>query len=107
MGVFFMIMIILHKVIIYPCRWEEGPSMTSGRSSLASLMSPPHLVCPETNPLAHSCPALGDTEQMCNLEPGSHNQLSIGGEIPIMILFFNIVLFDEIMFNLIQVTRFV
>ena len=80
--------------------------MTSGRSSLSSLMSPPHLVCPETNPLAHSCPALGDTEQMCTLEIGIHNQLSRGGDIWIMILFFNIVLFDEIILNPIQVTRF-
>ena len=49
--------------------------------------------------MAHSCPALGDTEQMCNLEPGSHNQLSRGGDIWIIILFFNIVLFDEIILN--------
>ena len=59
-------------------QWEDGPSLTSGRSSLSSLMTPPHLVCPKTNPLPHSCPALGDTEQMCNLEPGSHNQLTEG-----------------------------
>ena len=44
---------------------------------------------------------------MCTLEPGSHNQLSSGGDIRIKILFFNIVLFDEIIFNPIQVTRFV
>ena len=47
-----------------------------------------------------------DTEQMCNLEPGSHNQLSRGGDIRIMILCFNIVLFDDIILNPIQVTRF-
>ena len=58
--------------------WEDAPSLTTGRSSLSALLSPPHLVCPETNPLAHSCPALGDTEQMCTLEPGIHNQLSRG-----------------------------
>ena len=61
-------------------RWQDGPSLTSGRSSLSSLMSPPHLVCPETEPLAHSCPALGDTEQTCTLEPGSHNHLSGGSD---------------------------
>ena len=87
--------------------WEEGPDLKTGRSSLSSLMAPPDLVCPENNPLAHTCPALGDTEQMCNLEPGSHNQLYRGGDIRIMILFFNIVFFDEIILNPIQVTRFV
>ena len=70
-------------------------------------MTSPDLVCPETNPLAHSCPALGDTEQMCNLEPGIHSQLSRGGDIRIMILFFNFDLVDEIILNPIQVTRFV
>ena len=87
-------------------RWEEGPDLLTGRSGHSSLISPPDLVCPETNPLAHSCPALGDTEQMCNLEPGSHNQLSRGGDIRIMMLLFNIVLFDDIILNPIQVTRF-
>ena len=86
--------------------WEEGPDLPTGRSGHSSLMANPDLVCPETNPLAHSCPALGDTEQMCNLEPGSHNQLSRGGDIRIMILCFNIVWFDEIILNPIQVTRF-
>ena len=51
--------------------WEEGPDLPTGRSGLSSLMASPDLVCPETNPLAHSCPALGDIEQMCTLEPGS------------------------------------
>ena len=87
--------------------WEEGLDLQTGRSSLSSLIASPDLVCPETNPLAHSCPALGDTEQMCTLEIGSQNQLSRGGDIQIMILLFNIVLFDEIIFNPIQVTRFV
>ena len=68
-------------------------------------MVSPDLVCPEIEPLAHTCPALGDTEQMCNLEPSSNNQLPKG--IRIMILFFNIVLFNEIILNPIQVTRFV
>ena len=53
--------------------WEERLDLPTGRSSLSSLMASPDLVCPETNPLAHTCPALGDTEQMCNLEPGIHN----------------------------------
>ena len=62
-------------------RWEDGPSMTSGRSSLSSLMAPPHLVCLGTDPPAYSCPAVVSTEQMCNLEPGIHNQLSGGSGI--------------------------
>ena len=89
---------------IYPCRWEEGPSMTSGRSSLSSLMSPPHLVCPGTDPLAHSCPALGDTDQKCALEPGTHNQLSEGSGLLIINIFYNVVWVNDIIFNLIQVT---
>ena len=51
-------------------RWEDGPSLTSGRASPSSVMISPHLVCLETNPLAHSCPLLGDTEQTCTLKPG-------------------------------------
>ena len=109
MGVFFITMIILHKVIIYPCRWEEGPSMTSGRSSLSSLMSPPHLVCPETNPLAHSCPALGDNEQNCTLEPGTVVIITYLEAVTTFILIshIHVAFVHEVTFNPTQVTRFV
>ena len=37
--------------------WEEGPPLSTGRSSFAALMAPPHLVCSEIDlPPAHSCP---------------------------------------------------
>ena len=28
--------------------WEEGPTLSRGRSDFAALMAPPHLVCSET-----------------------------------------------------------
>ena len=37
--------------------WEDGPSLSKGRSNFAALLAPPHLVCSEIDPPAHSCPA--------------------------------------------------
>ena len=107
MGVFYKNDYSSLSDFIYPCRWEEGPSLTSGRSSLSSLMSPPHLVCPETNPLAHSCPALGDTEQTCTLEPGSRDHLSGSSDNFNSDFITHIVFVHEVIFNPTQVTRFV
>ena len=45
--------------------WEEGPVLSTGRSNFAALMAPPHLVCSEMDPLAHSCPAAQNTGQTC------------------------------------------
>ena len=45
--------------------WEEGPALSTGRSNFGALMASPHLVCPEIDPPAHSCPAAQDTGQTC------------------------------------------
>ena len=45
--------------------WQEGPALSTGRSSLGALMAPPHLVCSEINPPAHSCPAAENSGQTC------------------------------------------
>ena len=36
--------------------WEEGPTLSLGRSNFAALMALPRFVCSETNPSDHSCP---------------------------------------------------
>ena len=46
--------------------WEEGPALSTGRSHFGALMAPPHLVCTEIDPPAHSCPAAQNTGQICN-----------------------------------------
>ena len=54
--------------------WEEGPTLSKPRSNFAALMAPPHLVCPEIDPHAHSCPTALNTEQTCvfpSVESGS------------------------------------
>ena len=38
-------------------KWEEGLTLSTGRSNFAALMAPPHLVCAEKTPPAHSCPS--------------------------------------------------
>ena len=50
--------------------WHEGPDLSIERSGLSALMASPRLVCPETKPLGHSCPAVGNPEQMCTGELG-------------------------------------
>ena len=45
--------------------WEEGPELATGRSSFGAIMVRPHLVCLESNPPVHSCPAAGNTNQTC------------------------------------------
>ena len=45
--------------------WEEGPPLSTGRSTFAALMAPPHLVCSEVDLPAHSCPASQNTGQTC------------------------------------------
>ena len=59
--------------------WEEGPALSRGRSNFAALMAPPHLVCSEIDPPAHSCPAAQNTGQTCLFptgEPGALMTLS-------------------------------
>ena len=59
--------------------WEEGPALSRGRSNFAALMAPPHLVCSEIDPPAHSCPAAQNTDQTCLFptgEPGALITLS-------------------------------
>ena len=55
--------------------WEEGPTLTTtGRSSFASLMAPPHLVCSDVEPPSYSCPASQNPGQTCvfpTVEPGA------------------------------------
>ena len=50
--------------------WEEGPPLLRGRSNFGALMAPPHLVCSEINPTAHSCPTAHSASQMCLLPTG-------------------------------------
>ena len=59
--------------------WEEGPALSRGRTNFAALMAPPHLVCSEIDPPAHSCPAAQNTGQTCLFptgEPGALMTLS-------------------------------
>ena len=44
--------------------WEEGPTLSTGRSGFSAVMAPPHLVCTQENPPAHSCPGV-DNNQTC------------------------------------------
>ena len=37
--------------------WQEGPQVSIGRANFGAVMARPDLVCPEKEPLAHSCPA--------------------------------------------------
>ena len=46
--------------------WEEGPALSTGRSYFSALMAPPHLVCTEIDPPAHSCPAAQNIGQTCD-----------------------------------------
>ena len=46
--------------------WEEGPDLSTGRSSLGALLASPDLVCSKVDPPpAHSCPAAQDYRQTC------------------------------------------
>ena len=45
--------------------WQEGPSLSTGRSNFAAVMAPPNLVCPEIEPLTQSCPAHDDSVAIC------------------------------------------
>ena len=45
--------------------WEEGPPLSTGRSTFAALMAQPHLVCSEVDLPAHSCPAAQNNGQSC------------------------------------------
>ena len=45
--------------------WEEGPELSRTRSHFGALVAPPHLVCSEIEPPAHSCPAAQNTGQKC------------------------------------------
>jgi len=58
--------------------WEEGPALSRGRSNFAAILTPPHLVCSEIDPPAHSCPAAQNTGQTCLFptgEPGEGAQV--------------------------------
>ena len=58
--------------------WEEGPTLSTGRSSFATIMAPPHLVCSEIDPPAHSCPADENASQACvfsTVKPGDSQEL--------------------------------
>ena len=50
--------------------WEEGPALSRGRSNFGAIMAPPHLVCSEIDPPAHSCPAAQNTGQTCLFPTG-------------------------------------
>ena len=50
--------------------WEEGPALSRGRSNFGAIMAPPHLVCSEIDPPAHSCPAAQNTSQTCLFPTG-------------------------------------
>ena len=52
--------------------WEEGPTLTAGRSNFAALMAVPQLLCSEIEPSAHSCTVEEDTEQTCTFS--THEQ---------------------------------
>ena len=41
-------------------RWQEGPPLSTGRSSFSAVMAPPHHVCSEIELDTHTCPADGD-----------------------------------------------
>ena len=45
--------------------WEEGPTLATGRWSLAALMAPQSLVCPEMNIPDHVCPVAQNNGQLC------------------------------------------
>ena len=55
--------------------WEEGPALSRGRTNFAALMAPPHLVCSEIDPPAHSCPAAQNTSQTCLFPTGDPGAL--------------------------------
>ena len=45
-------------------KWEEGPTLSTRRSNFGAIMAPPHLVCSEKTPPAHSCPLI-ENNQTC------------------------------------------
>ena len=47
-------------------RWQEGPSLSTGRSSFSALMALPHHVCSDLDPITHTCPGAANT-QTCSL----------------------------------------
>ena len=47
-------------------RWQEGPPLSTGRSSFSAVMAPPHHVCSEIDLNTHTCPGDGDA-QTCSL----------------------------------------
>ena len=60
--------------------WEEGPALSRGRSHFAALMAPPHIVCSEIDPPAHSCPAAQNFRQNCvfsTVGSGDFSELSV------------------------------
>ena len=57
--------------------WEEGPALSRGRSNFAALMAPPHIVCSEIEPPAHSCPAAQNTGQTCLFPIGEPGALTL------------------------------
>ena len=45
--------------------WEEGPSLSTERSTFSAIMAFPDLVCSKIDPPGHSCPIISDTSQTC------------------------------------------
>ena len=59
--------------------WEEGPPLSTGRSSFSALMAPPHLACTEIDPHDYSCPTVDSTDQTCifpSMESGRNQKHS-------------------------------